>query len=503
VRKNIRKTEIIAIASGKGGTGKTLISACLGYSLANAGHKVLMIDADPGTDGLSLYMLGSEGREQISEFKPLNTFCGILEGFKNGNQDQIKYFPHTINRKKDYKFLYNALISGRSIYGGDDVENIEEVIPRLDRQSFQKAIGLLFNSIHEDNEFDYVIVDTRGGFGFESSDICALSDSFIIVTEADYTSFYQDRSLVKWTNEAADDLDKNPVLRAIIINKAIRKDENDFRLALEREFPIRYIDTFPIPLCVEVIEEYRQQRMPYYSLKGSIFSAYTLNAFSIIMHLVTAGWAEDRIDRWNNLVIDVEKKHKSKMSFASKTKKSLKFILVLIVVFALGLATPKVAGSIKSLFNILGDRDKHAKVYDRNETNFARKNIFLELYEKGNLTFDGIDLSGFDLRDMNLANVRLRRANLSYAEMVAINLRGADLEGADLRKANLNSADLREANLSGANLSGAELNLASLKNAILDSADLRGANLFQSDVSEEQMDAAILDEFTILPNEPR
>ena len=54
-------TEIIAISSGKGGTGKTLVAACLGYSLKKAGHEVLMIDADPGTDGLSLFLLGPEG----------------------------------------------------------------------------------------------------------------------------------------------------------------------------------------------------------------------------------------------------------------------------------------------------------------------------------------------------------------------------------------------------------------------------------------------------------
>ena len=42
--------EIIAVTSGKGGTGKTLVSACLGYALSRAGHRVLMVDADIATD---------------------------------------------------------------------------------------------------------------------------------------------------------------------------------------------------------------------------------------------------------------------------------------------------------------------------------------------------------------------------------------------------------------------------------------------------------------------
>ena len=41
------KTEIIAIASGKGGSGKTLITVSLGYALVVSGLRVLLIDVDP------------------------------------------------------------------------------------------------------------------------------------------------------------------------------------------------------------------------------------------------------------------------------------------------------------------------------------------------------------------------------------------------------------------------------------------------------------------------
>src|SRR5258706_9007148 len=71
-------TEVIAIASGKGGTGKTLIAASLGYALTRAGHRVLMIDSDTGTDGLSLFLLGPKGIESIKTFNEMNTFRGIL-----------------------------------------------------------------------------------------------------------------------------------------------------------------------------------------------------------------------------------------------------------------------------------------------------------------------------------------------------------------------------------------------------------------------------------------
>ena len=42
----------------------------------------------------------------------------------------------------------------------------------------------------------------EGGFAFESTDVCALADSFIVVTEPDVTSFYQDRNLLRRIGDA-------------------------------------------------------------------------------------------------------------------------------------------------------------------------------------------------------------------------------------------------------------------------------------------------------------
>lgn len=53
--------EAIAIASGKGGVGKTTITANLGLALAKLGRKVIMVDADLDMANLEL-VLGMEGR---------------------------------------------------------------------------------------------------------------------------------------------------------------------------------------------------------------------------------------------------------------------------------------------------------------------------------------------------------------------------------------------------------------------------------------------------------
>ncbi|MBO5797979.1 MAG: P-loop NTPase, partial [Clostridia bacterium] len=50
-------SRITVVTSGKGGAGKSTVSAGLGYALAKAGASVLLVDGDAGLRGLDL-MLG-------------------------------------------------------------------------------------------------------------------------------------------------------------------------------------------------------------------------------------------------------------------------------------------------------------------------------------------------------------------------------------------------------------------------------------------------------------
>jgi MinD-like ATPase involved in chromosome partitioning or flagellar assembly len=305
--------ELIAFASGKGGTGKTLMASCLGYALVRAGQRVLMIDADPATDGLSLFLLGPSGMNQISDFQEANTFTGILQQCQSSNV--LKVEPRRINRGGagnaiDHGISYEAIISGKGLYG--DVSARIQAIPVLNRQEFQRAITSLFSKIREKNQYDYVLVDTRGGFAFESTDVCALADSFIVVTDPDVTSYYQDRNLVKHISRAAQELGSATVLRSIIVNRATEGQDTDqldlsklevsFRLQLETEFPVKFNDTHPVPADLEVLRAYKTQKVPYLVAPASLFSFATLSAFGEILKVVTAKWTSEQVQRWNSLV---------------------------------------------------------------------------------------------------------------------------------------------------------------------------------------------------------
>lgn len=69
----------IVIASGKGGTGKTMFAANLGTTLAGQGHKVVLIDLDTGLRNLDLY-LGIENNIVYDVNDVLTGVCRIRPG---------------------------------------------------------------------------------------------------------------------------------------------------------------------------------------------------------------------------------------------------------------------------------------------------------------------------------------------------------------------------------------------------------------------------------------
>ena len=497
VESEKRETEIVAFSSGKGGTGKTLMALCLGYALISAGHDVLMLDADTATDGLSLFMLGPDGMDALGDFKPPSTFRWILNNYKGSQKSGdpgVQFSPHEINRKHDHEIIYQALISGKGIYGDIEADTDNSGLQQPDNDSFREAVLALFETFRFEGEFDYVLVDTRGGFSFESTTLCALADSFIIVTEADYTNFYQDRNLVKRINKIAQKWERQPLLRGIIVNKATDGEEISFRLELEKEFPIKVNDTFPVPLDIQVIEAYRHQQMPYVKAQGSEFSSTSLRAFSRIMHLVTGRWEEDRIDKWNALVKKISTPYRIKYSRRILTKKWLKAWAVSIIV----IAALVIAFSSYSYYQRFQERkweDYSAAVFLTENPPSQRINYLILLYENGRKTFNGVDISRLDLSRLALSSIELQRGNLTQTVLKQTDLRGANLREADLTRANLKEANLqgtdltganfREANLQGANLAKANLRDANLKNADFQGADLESVlNLTLEQLSE-------------------
>jgi len=143
--------EVILVASGKGGTGKTSVTANLGALLAKDGYKVALIDMDMGMRNLDLY-LGLENRVVYNIMDVFTGICRIKRAFIKDRRFENLYLMSASPRKdeRDITPLHMEILCGRI------------------RESF-----------------DYVLIDCPAGIGSGLEISMAGADRALIVTEAD------------------------------------------------------------------------------------------------------------------------------------------------------------------------------------------------------------------------------------------------------------------------------------------------------------------------------
>jgi flagellar biosynthesis protein FlhG len=146
---------ILAIGGGKGGTGKSLITASIGICLAARGNDVLLIDADLGTANL-------------------HTFLG-LEPPKLGLSDFVSRKESTISGVITKTGVNNLKL----ISGAKDMIGIANL-------SYGQKVKVL-NNIKKLN-YRYILLDLGPGTSFNILDFFLISHCGILITSPEPTS---------------------------------------------------------------------------------------------------------------------------------------------------------------------------------------------------------------------------------------------------------------------------------------------------------------------------
>ncbi len=142
-------SEVIVITSGKGGVGKTTTTANIGAGLAQAGNKVVVIDADIGLRNLDV-VLGLENRIVYDIVDVVNKVCRLKQG---------------LIRDKRYEGLY--------LLPAAQTKDKTAVTP-----------GEMFELCNDLKEhFDYVIIDCPAGIeqGFQNA-IAGAQKAIVVTT---------------------------------------------------------------------------------------------------------------------------------------------------------------------------------------------------------------------------------------------------------------------------------------------------------------------------------
>lgn len=146
--------KVIAIVSGKGGTGKTFFTSNLGTSLAMRGNRVVMVDMDFGMRNLDLYM-GMENNVVYNVMDILSGVCGIKRALI-----QDKRIPEL--------YLISSALCGDT------------------RDLTRLHMKVLCDILRE--HFDYVLIDAPAGVGEYFDVAVAGVDQAIVITEAEIAS---------------------------------------------------------------------------------------------------------------------------------------------------------------------------------------------------------------------------------------------------------------------------------------------------------------------------
>lgn len=171
----IVQLKMIMFHSQKGGTGKSTLSSNVAYTLAEMGHKTVLIDLDLGQPSISHIF-------NIPKHKIKITINDVLFGDHDIEEALIQH--------SDNPNLY-------LVVGKDDIELDDELILMVEKVS-QDTFFFFHESVKnlQSMGVKYVIFDCAPGYKTESVNASIISDARVLVIRPNTFSFFGAKQMI-------------------------------------------------------------------------------------------------------------------------------------------------------------------------------------------------------------------------------------------------------------------------------------------------------------------
>jgi flagellar biosynthesis protein FlhG len=184
-----KKNNILAIASGKGGVGKTWLAVTLAHLFARSGRSVLLFDGDIGLANVDVQLGLTPERDLSSVLSGRHTIQEAVTHYKEGGFDII------------------AGRSGSASLATLPVEKLEKLVAGL--QEMQ-------------NHYDFVMIDLGAGIEAHVQYLASLAERCLVVVTDEPTSLTDAYAFIKIAQNS-----KTPPDIGIVINQSATQKEGE------------------------------------------------------------------------------------------------------------------------------------------------------------------------------------------------------------------------------------------------------------------------------------
>ena len=246
----------VVVTSGKGGVGKTTVTASLGRKLADMGYRVVLVDADVGLNNLDV-VVGIESRVVYDIGDVLAGRCRIFQALVPDHESTLKVLPSSNG-------------------------NVE-----ISAQAFRGVVDSL-------SDFDIVLIDCPAGIerGFHRA-VSAATEALVVTTPSASAIRDADKVVALLSGYRLEDV-------GLVVNRLrpdmVAKGEMMSSSDVSRLLHTPAVGVIPEDDCITLYQQLG--RVPDFALSEKAFSLLAANVANRTKNCAELRYPRRRFGRW-------------------------------------------------------------------------------------------------------------------------------------------------------------------------------------------------------------